>query len=1413
MKMDCLCFSDFVLNTCLSLGFSVLIGFEYFVRSIPQQSAKGSYLAVLGFIPFMNFVVVTLVLFYLPLELVSPGQVISQISQLFLWTIVIPSYTTYFNSSTFCSNSLFSIKSLILTQLIYPVFKTYILLSLFNTDQSTDIIMLTLQILLNLLTFLFAVYTILLKNNKKNEGLLSKNPEKVYYLPEGLLKKLSMFWIFPLLKLGNSRTIESTDIPPVGTTDQSAYQSAKLEKYIDPVYNSKSAYSLIQALVRCYIKDILIVTALGSVLIVLDFTSPIFVKLLENYLSSTQPLWRGCALIVYLVLCKLLHTLLTNYHNFLFRLLSFHIQSALSAEVFKKLLKVPVSRISESTENPDSSLSSGKILNLLNTDTGQLTTGITDSMKLILLPFTCALGFYLMFISIGFSGGVTGTCIIFVLLILNTVIGKQSTAANKKLMGIKDNRIKLCSGLLTNIRVFKIFNWELKISDKVLKARECELEQQTVILLWFLLSIFLNWGTQDYMAAGVISTMALTGETLTPANVFSGLAAMKVLNSSIFVLPPIINSLIQTRVSVSRLQSYLRIPNQDHYIQYNTGDEAILLKNANFVWRKSIDSKEELTEINRVLKDLNFSINKGELIAVVGKVASGKSSLLQALIENIEFIKDPEACIKVSGKIAYCSQEPWIQNRSIRENILFGKKFVEGKYWETVRVCMLEQDLNEMPGGDLTEIGEKGINLSGGQKARINIARAVYADTDILLFDDPLAALDQYVSKNLFEECIYKHLNGKTRILVTNNQQFLSHADRIFVLESGKICQIGTFNTLISSPGYFRDGFMTNLQQSSFSNTQLETMQFSILSSEKKLIDNEDRVAGKVDLSVYKAYYKFCGTWAVILGIFIMVCWQGARMFTDFYLAFWTTESVTEQHSNLIKNVIIFVSGSILVNLMILAKTFNSFYSGIRASRKLFIEMVRALRDAPIPLFYDVNPMGRVINRMTGDVNTLDSQLVYVSYWAITQIFNVLMVISFCVATVPQVLIVLPFAVFLGIKVQRFYLTTSREVTRLNSMSKSPICQYFSETISGLSTIRAFDYQDNFFVHFCALLNISTSLSICDLGCYGWITISLELVFSLILTTSSFFIITSRNSLDIGLAGACLIYSLNLPQSIYYLILSLSSLENSMVSVERVNSLSKISPERPRKTNQDKNLNKWPSSGQVVFTNFSARYRPDTEIVLKSISFTINPQEKIAVMGRTGSGKSSIVNSLFRIIEKINGFIYIDGIDIAEVGLDLLRQNLCVILQEPTLFEGTLRENIDIFGDYDDGEIEALIKKVGLDLGLNALKMIIKENGSNLSVGQKQLVCIVRALLKKSKIVVMDEATASIDFRTDELLQEVIRERLKDKTVISIAHRIASAQNYDKILVMDQGRVAEFDTYENLIQTKGIFWTLAGKFK
>ena len=489
----------------------------------------------------------------------------------------------------------------------------------------------------------------------------------------------------------------------------------------------------------------------------------------------------------------------------------------------------------------------------------------------------------------------------------------------------------------------------------------------------------------------------------------------------------------------------------------------------------------------------------------------------------------------------------------------------------------------------------------------------------------------------------------------------------------------------------------------------------------------------------------------------------------------------------------------------------NTFIASLRASRIMFITMLKSLLNASIPLFYDINPMGRILNRFSKDQNTVDSALPSAINNCLANTFYVLMIIYFCIITLPVVLISLPITLYLALRVQRFYLATGRELTRIESMSRSPIVEHFSETLSGISTIRAYGYQSSFTSTFFSLIDKNVSIAFYKSGCYCWLAIALELLSDIVLGFSAFLIIFYKDDMDPGLVGNCLVYIMLLPENIYNTMISTSNLENAMVSVERVHAMTVIEREDLRVRHKDSNLieRSWPSQGCIEFKQFSTRYRPDTEIVLKSITAVINPSEKIGIMGRTGSGKSSLVNSLFRVIEATAGRIIIDGIDIAEVGLDLLRQKLCVIPQDPALFQGKLRDNIDPLNMFTDEDIIEHVNLVHLDLDREGLEMEVKENASNFSVGQKQLICIARAMLRKCKIIILDEATASIDFKTDSIIQQIIQEKFRDCTVLAIAHRINTILHSNRIMILDKGQLIEFDTPENLRKHSSVFCSLA----
>lgn len=1406
------CFGVLGFSAADSIFFSSLILIELFLHKMkfcsrPSQAVLALIMLTIGW----NFLGLTLTLFYLKVKQVALAEVLSSLLQTGAWLVVFNCYYKYYSPYEFCKTSLISLKFFVIFRafcVVYLIAMGFLVVP----EESEQKVVMWVKVCGNF--WILGFLAVLMKKKKLeiDQFLLEEDSSLGEYEKAGVFSRLIMNWTFGLLKLGNTRPLETTDIDNVRKVDSADHQQEVLHEYINSVYNTSDKYSLLKTIIRCYKWELLTLTSIGVFSSFLEFSTPVFVALLENYLNSNDPLWKGVSILIYLLLTKVFHCLVANQYDFQDRILSLHVKSALSCEIYEKLLKISVNSISQ---NKEDSLSYGKIVNLIQVDVESITYGIISIMNLIILPFTWGFGFYLIFVTIGWQGGVTSTAIIIILMIFNLLLGRKMSSTRKELMEKKDVRMKACNELLSNIRIFKVYGWEEKLAERIYEARELELKKQLIMFVIQTLSIFISWGAQNYIATGVIVTLVLSGKTLTPTNVYAGLAIVRVVKNSLYIIPNIINSFIETKISLTRIQDYLRAKDQIVYIEKRYSGNAVDIKNSSFTWdikqEKSDDGELQVTK--RTLKDINLEVNKGELLVVVGKFASGKSSLLQSLIPNMVLMAGEDSSVSINGKVAYCNQESWIMNKTIRDNILFYKEMNEEKYSEVLRVCLLESDLDIFPGGDLTEIGERGINLSGGQKARISIARSVYADTDIYLFDDPLAALDQYVGKTLFEQCILKHLKGKTRILVTNNQQYLSHADRILVFNNGEIVQTGIFSELSQQTGFFSQEVMVDMKQAELEEG-LETKKPSTTLNlkEKKLIDSEERAIGSVKLSVYLTYAMYAGGWTVIfLGVLFMVLWQVDRMYTDIYLADWTDQSAKEQDRKMVQNIVIYSVGSFFINIFILFRAGNNFLAGLRAARIMFKQMMEALLNASIPLFYDVNPMGRVLNRFSKDQNSVDSVVIGAFNWSLAQVFQAFMYITFCIYTVPVVILTVPITLYLARRVQNFYLESSRELTRLESISRSPIVQHFSETLNGLSTIRAFRYEENFKSQYYSLFNQNTALNFYKTGCSCWVSIMFEVISDIVLACSTLIIIFSRDSIDPGLAGACLTYAMMLPEGIYYSMSALSSLENSMVSVERVHNMKTIEKEEERKGFKDELLiqKSWPQQGQIEFMNFSARYRPNTDLILKNLTFIIKENEKIGVMGRTGSGKSSLVNALFRVIPADAGAILIDNIDIAEIGLNLLRQKLCVIPQDPALFRGKLRENIDPLLQFTDESILNTLKKVELDLGI---EFEISDGASNLSVGQKQLICIARALLRGSKIVVLDEATASIDFKTDILIQEIIKVEFKMCTVLTIAHRINSILESDRILVLDNGMVAEFDTPEKLRNNNGVFCKLTSQY-
>ena len=836
---------------------------------------------------------------------------------------------------------------------------------------------------------------------------------------------------------------------------------------------------------------------------------------------------------------------------------------------------------------------------------------------------------------------------------------------------------------------------------------------------------------------------------------------------------------------------------------------------------KNIQLNASDISLNKIINDefylsnINLTVKKGEFICIIGEVGSGKSSLIQAILNNMIITQNNNTKIIINGNISYVGQEAWIQNNTIQNNILFYRPYDPTKYQTILDLCELKQDLESFPGGDLTEIGEKGVNLSGGQKARISLARAMYCDNDIYILDDPISALDAHVGKNIMNNCIVGYLKGKTIILATHALQYAAFADKIYYMKNGEISWEGNYNELIKQDFYslFAEKINSKLNQDKENKKENDEDNITNLQIDQKdlnkgkierITKDEKKEVGKINKQVFFSYFSYIGgSYFCMALITILISWQGLKIISDLWLGYWSEHQGERENIFFFSIYSITALGGSLFNYL---RTRVITSGSINCSTRLHNQMVVSLIRAPINLFHDTVPKGQIFNRLSKDLPTVDT---YTMYWFMTLTAfgsSFLGAVIVCSLYEKECLIFLPVFIIFCWFLYRFYINCSRELNRIEGVLNSPILNLVNETIPGTATIRAYNLQKKYLELFQEKVDEHYKLEYYINGTGQWYLLILNMLSILFLTYMVIMTLLHKDKFSPKIIGIILTYSLVLQEDMIEFLSSFSNFENTMTKLERCLSYTKLISERPNSLTSDLSLMNWPSKGEIVFENYNVKYRKDTELVLKNINFHLKPGEHLGIVGRTGSGKSTISLCLFRILEAFSGHIYIDGIDISQVGLNKLRESITIIPQDSTLMDGTLRYNIDPIKAFSDKEIIQVMKKIGFDYLIkqhkSGLDQNISENGSNLSIGEKQLICITRAILRKTKIIVLDEATASIDYKTEEIIQKALNEILVNSTMICIAHRIKTVINADKILVLENGEIVEFDTPKNLLNDK-----------
>uniref|UniRef100_A0A6V7QR02 ABC transporter C family member 8 n=1 Tax=Ananas comosus var. bracteatus TaxID=296719 RepID=A0A6V7QR02_ANACO len=1082
---------------------------------------------------------------------------------------------------------------------------------------------------------------------------------------------------------------------------------------------------------------------------------------------------------------KLAESLSQRHWFFESRRVGMRMRSALMAAVFQKQLKLS----SQGRRNH----STGEVVNYIAVDAYRLGDFPYWVHMAWSQPLQLILSIVILFWIVGL-GALPGLVPLIICGFLNVPFAKILQGYQSKFMVAQDERLRATSEVLNNMKIIKLQSWEEKYRQMIELLREGEFKWLAETQLKKAYGTALYWMSPTFVSAVILAgTAALKSAPLNASTIFTVLATLRVMSEPVRMLPEVLLMMIQVKVSLDRIKIFLledEIKEEDvNRKPLQNTDLCVRVQNGNFSWDQNGPT---LT-----LRDINLSIPRGQKIAVCGSVGAGKSSLLSALLGEIPKIS---GSVEVFGSIAYVSQTSWIQSGTVRDNILFGKPFNKALYERAIKSCALDKDIGNFDHGDLTEIGQRGLNMSGGQKQRIQLARAVYNDADIYLLDDPFSAVDAHTAATLFYDCVMAALGNKTVILVTHQVEFLAETDKILVMENGQITQAGTYDKLLKAGTAFEQ--LVNAHKSSItilksidhqtqtgkqrttrdlesvgSNSLRQNSDAEILFkaiSAVQLTENEEKEIGDLGWKPYKDYlYVSKGSFFLTLVIFAQSSFVILQCLSTYWLA------IGVQMSNISSAILVGVYAA----LSIISCSFTYFRSyfaahlGLRASRAFFTGLMDSVFKAPM-LFFDSTPVGRILTRASSDMSILDFDIPYSISFVIAGGVDAAMTIIVMATVTWQVLIVATPVTILMIYIQRYYIASVRELVRINGTTKAPVMNYAAESMLGVVTIRAFAVAER-----------------------------VEALQTLpIITSALFLVLLPQGIISPGFAGLCLSYALTLTPSQVFLTRFYSSLENHIISVERIKQFMYIPPEPPAIIPESRPPPSWPFEGRIDLQELMVKYRPNAPLVLKGITCTFLAGNKIGVVGRTGSGKTTLISALFRLIDPASGRILIDGLDICSIGLKDLRTKLSIIPQEPTLFRGTVRSNLDPLGLHTDHEIWEVLEKCQLKSTISSLPTLldssVSDGGENWSAGQRQLFCLGRVLLRKNKILVLDEATASIDSATDAVLQRVIKQEFSSCTVITIAHRVPTVTDSDMVMVLSYGKLVEYEKPSKLMETK-----------
>ncbi|GAB2228026.1 hypothetical protein Droror1_Dr00009855 [Drosera rotundifolia] len=1271
----------------------------------------------------------------------------------------------------------------------------------------------------------------------------NRYPQKEKLLSEPLLpekcnsdqKKISFFswltfsWVNPLLRTGHFNPLVLEDIPHLFPEDEANVAYQKFITEWENLKNDKSSNDnrknlVSKALSKVYLKEMLYVGGGAFLKMVAVVVTPLLLyAFVADSSKSEGALHEGIMLLGCLVGVKVIESLAQRHWFFWARRTGMRIRSALMVAVYQKQLRLSsLGRRRHST---------GEIVNYIAVDAYRMGefpfwfhTGWSFTLQV-------CLGVAVLFGVVGI-GALPGIVPLVICGLLNVPMAKLLQKCQTQVTKAQDERLRATSEILNNMKIIKLQSWEDRFKNLIESLRQNELKWLTESQYIRAAGSPLYWLCPTVISSVVFLGCAFLGSApLNATTIFTVLVTLRNMSEPVRMIPEALSALIQVMVSFHRINAFLlddelKIEATETSMSGNS-ENSICIQAGNFSW-----DPEATTP---TLRNIDLEVKGVQKVAVCGPVGAGKSSLLYAILNEIPKVSGN---VSVVGSIAYVCQTSWIQSGTIRDNILYGKPMDQERYEKAIKASALDKDINSFPHDDLTEIGQRGINMSGGQKQRIQLARAIYNDADIYLLDDPFSAVDAHTAATLFNDCVMDALKEKMVILVTHQVEFLSAVDKILVMENGSISQCGNTEELLTAGTAFEQ--LVNAHKDAM--TAMDPIGDDIKDDHSKreivgtLDENNKSETDQGELSVkglpgvqltveekketgnagWKPYLDYIllskGVSALCIGLLTQTGFVVFQAASTYWLAFGI--QIPDISSTILVGVYSGISA--FCTLFVYIRSCMAAHLGLKASKSFFSDFTNSVFKAPM-LFFDSTPIGRIFTRASSDFSILDNDLSFCLIFVICPGIEMLGTIAVMASVTWQVLIVAILTFIASNYIQEYYLASAREIVRINGTTKAPVMNYAAETALGVTTIRAFNMVDRFFQNYIKLVDTDAKLFFYSNASTEWLVMRIEALQNFnLLTATLLLILLPKSVVAPGLVGLSLSYALALTSTQVFLTRCYCNLANYIISVERIKQFMHIPPEPPAIVNEHRPPPSWPSKGRIELQDLKVKYRPNAPLVLKGITCTFKEGTRVGVVGRTGSGKTTLLSALFRLVEPHSGRILIDGIDICTIGLKDLRVNLSIIPQEPTLFRGTVRTNLDPFGLYSDDQIWEALDKCQLKGTIsnlpNQLDSSVSDEGENWSVGQRQLFCLGRVLLKRNKILVLDEATASIDSATDATIQKIIRKEFAVCTVLTIAHRVPTVIDSDMVMVLSYGSLVEYDEPQKLMQTTSSFAKLVAEY-